>query len=67
MTLSPEKISTCLEIKADPLEASFDATTQAAHPSEQDNAIAGLRTDVDGLKSQMADISRASARPVLDG
>lgn len=67
MTLSPETLSSRLEIKADPLEASFDAATETAHPSEQDTAIAGLRTDVDGLKSQMADISRASARPMLDG
>ncbi len=59
--------NTPLETKADPLEASFDAVLQAEENENHGKAIAGLRTDVDGLKSQMADISRASARPALDG
>ncbi len=59
--------TTPLETKADPLEASFDAVLQTEETEQHGKAIAALRTDVDGLKSQMADISRASARPALDG
>jgi HK97 family phage major capsid protein len=59
--------NTPLETKADPLEASFDAVLQTEETEQHGKAIAALRTDVDGLKSQMADISRASARPALDG
>ena len=56
-----------LELKADPLEASFDAVLMAEESENHGKAIEELRTDVDGLKSQMADISKASARPALDG
>lgn len=56
-----------LETKADPLEASFDAVLQAEQNDNHGNAITALRTDVDGLKTQMADISKASARPALAG
>lgn len=56
-----------LETKADPLEASFDAVLQAEETENHGKAITALRTDVDGLKSQMTDISKASARPVLAG
>jgi len=56
-----------LETKAEPLEASFDALLMAEDVAGHGDAIDGLRTDVDSLKSQMADISTASARPVLEG
>ncbi|QJB69382.1 phage major capsid protein [Parasphingorhabdus halotolerans] len=60
-----------LETKDDPpkseLEASFDAVLVAEDTASQGKAIAELRTDVDGLKSQMTDISKASARPALAG
>lgn len=56
-----------LESKADPLEASFDAVLMAEESEDHGKAIAELRTDVDGLKSQMTDISKASARPALAG
>ncbi len=59
--------NTPLETKADPLEASFDAVLMAEESENHGKAIAALRTDVDGLKSQMTDISRASARPALAG
>ncbi|MEO0440548.1 MAG: phage major capsid protein, partial [Pseudomonadota bacterium] len=52
--------NTPLETKADTLEDSFDTVLMAED-------IAELRSDVDGLKTQMADISKASARPVLAG
>lgn len=62
------KISnTPLETKADPLEASFDAVLMAEETEQQGKAITELRTDVDGLKTQMADISKVSARPALAG
>ncbi|MEM8917679.1 MAG: phage major capsid protein [Pseudomonadota bacterium] len=53
-----------LEYKADPLEASFDSNGAA---SPDDDRITGLRTDVDSLKDQMVEISRAAFRPVLAG
>lgn len=52
--------NTPLETKADTLEDSFDTVLMAED-------IAELRSDVDGLKTQMADISKASARPALAG
>ncbi|MEH6660766.1 MAG: phage major capsid protein [Parasphingorhabdus sp.] len=61
------KLSPKLETKADPLEASFDAVLIAEDVASQSDQIKSLRTDVDGLKSQMTDISKASARPALDG
>lgn len=62
MTDSPK-----FETKADPLEASFDAVLMAEDVASQSDQIKSLRTDVDGLKTQMSDISRASARPALAG
>lgn len=64
MKLSPK---TPLETKADPLEASFDAVLLAEETENHGKAIATLRGDVDGLKGQMADFSKTSARPALDG
>ncbi|WP_417621151.1 phage major capsid protein [Parasphingorhabdus sp.] len=64
MERSPE---TPLETKADPLAESFDAVLMAEDVANQSHEIKSLRTDVDGLKTQMSDISKASARPVLDG
>ena len=61
------KLSPKLETKADPLEASFDAVLMAEDVASQSDQIKSLRTDVDGLKTQMTDISKASARPALDG
>ncbi|VWX61273.1 phage major capsid protein [Sphingorhabdus sp. 109] len=62
MTDSPK-----FETKADPLEASFDAVLMAEDVARQGDEIKSLRTDVDGLKVQMSDISKASARPALTG
>lgn len=62
MTDSPK-----FETKADPLEASFDAVLMAEDVASQSDQIKSLRTDVDGLKVQMSDISKASARPALAG
>ncbi|GAB5483022.1 MAG: phage major capsid protein [Parasphingorhabdus sp.] len=59
--------NTPLETKADPLEESFDVVLQAEETERHGQAIADLRTDVDSLQSQMTDISKASARPVLAG
>ncbi len=59
--------NTPLETKADPLEESFDVVLQAEETERHGQAIADLRTDVDSLQSQMNDISKASARPVLAG
>lgn len=56
-----------LETKADPLEASFDAVVMAEDIAGHGDAIDALRSDVDGLKSQMLDISKASSRPALEG
>lgn len=68
MTLSPQsETSGKLEIKADSLEASFDAVTMAEDVADHGKAIADLRADVDGLKTQMNSISKASARPALEG
>lgn len=67
MDISNTPLKLGLETKADPLEASFDAVLQAEESENHGEAIAELRTDVDGLKTQMADISRVSARPALDG
>jgi len=62
MTDSPK-----FETKADPLEASFDAVLMAEDVASQSDQIKSLRTDVDGLKTQMSDISKAASRPALDG
>jgi len=75
MEISNNAIPAPLEIKADPLESSFDAELIDEETEQDDKhgnqqhgkAIAELRTDVDGLKVQMTKISQASARPVLAG
>ncbi len=59
--------NTPLETKADPLEESFDVVLQAEETERHGQAIADLRTDVNSLQSQMTNISKASARPVLAG
>lgn len=64
MELSP---NSPLETKAGPLEASFDAVLIAEETENHGKAIAALRGDIDGLKGQVEDISKASARPALDG
>ena len=64
MDLSP---NSPLETKAGPLEASFDAVLIAEETENHGKAIAALRGDIDGLKGQVEDISKASARPALDG
>ncbi|WP_084192599.1 phage major capsid protein [Parasphingorhabdus marina] len=57
-----------LEYKADPLEASFDTEAADADSSgASDQRISGLCSDVDSLKDQMVEISRAAARPMLAG
>lgn len=47
------------------LAASFDALLITEDVARHGVQIGELRADVDGLKSQIADISRSSARPVL--
>lgn len=49
---------------AEPLGASFDIV---ARQDACDTAIGGLRTDVDEVKSRLEKVSRAAARPALDG
>jgi len=48
----------------DQLESSFDIL---ARQEAQEQAIAGLRGDVDEVKARLDKVSRAAARPVLDG
>lgn len=49
---------------ADPLNASFDIV---ARQDATDQAVGELRSDVDDVKSRLDKVSRAAARPVLDG
>jgi len=67
----PDKLEHKMETEADPLEAGFDialmAEDMAGDIESQGTEIKALRSDVDGLKGQMGDISAASARPALDG
>ncbi len=49
---------------ADPLNASFDVV---ARQDAADAVITTLRSDVDEVKSRLDRVSRAAARPVLDG
>ena len=56
-----------LETKADPLEASFDAMLIAEDVASKGDEIKSIRAEVDGLKTQLTDISKASSRPPLDG
>ena len=51
-------------IRRPPRSTLFPYTTLFRSQSDE---IKSLRTDVDGLKTQMTDISKASARPALDG
>ena len=55
---------TATSSSATPLEASFDIV---ARQDAQEEAIAGLRSDVDEVKARLDKVSRAAARPVLDG
>jgi HK97 family phage major capsid protein len=48
----------------DALEASFDLV---ARQDATDAAVEALRTDVDEVKSRLDRVSRAAARPVIDG
>ncbi|NCN84142.1 MAG: phage major capsid protein [Sphingomonadales bacterium] len=61
------ELSSKLETKADPLEASFDAVLIAEETEQYGQAIAALRGDVDGLKGQVDAIGKVAARPVLAG
>jgi HK97 family phage major capsid protein len=49
---------------SDPLDASFDLVARA---DAADAAIGALRGDVDEVKARMDKVSRAAARPALDG
>ncbi len=49
---------------ANPLNASFDIV---ARQDAADEALNGLRTDVDEVKSRLDRVSRAAARPLLNG
>ncbi len=53
-----------LETKADALTASFDIV---GRQEAQDAALATLRSDVDEVKSRLEKVSRAAARPMLEG
>ncbi|KPF63008.1 phage major capsid protein [Porphyrobacter sp. AAP60] len=46
----------------DPIDASFDIV---ARQDQADAAIAGLRSDVDEVKSRLDKVARAAARPVI--
>lgn len=52
------------ETKADALNASFDIVERQ---EAQDAALATLRSDVDEVKGRLEKVSRAAARPLLDG
>lgn len=62
-----ENLEHKMDQSTDPLEASFDTVLMAEDMQQQGEAITELRTDVDGLKTQMSGISKASTRPALDG
>jgi HK97 family phage major capsid protein len=49
---------------ADPMDASFDIV---ARQDQADTAIAGLRSDVDEVKSRLDKVARAATRPVMGG
>ncbi|PLK27411.1 phage major capsid protein [Novosphingobium sp. TH158] len=51
-------------VPVDTLDTSFDIV---ARQDACDAAIEGLRTDVEDVKSRLDKVSRAAARPVLDG
>ncbi|MEP3224899.1 MAG: phage major capsid protein [Parasphingorhabdus sp.] len=65
MDISQSPCRNGLETKADPLEASFDAELATESEPETDSTISILQSDVERLKDQMADVSRAAARPAL--
>lgn len=52
------------ETKADALNDSFDIVERQ---EAQDAALAALRSDVDEVKGRLEKVSRAAARPLLDG
>ncbi|MCC6940636.1 MAG: phage major capsid protein [Novosphingobium sp.] len=52
------------ETKADALNASFDIVERQ---EAQDAALATLRSDVEEVKGRLEKVSRAAARPLLDG
>ena len=52
------------DIQTEPLDASFDLV---ARQDAADQALGALRTDVDEVKSRLEKVSRAAARPALDG
>lgn len=52
------------ETKADALNASFDIVERQ---EAQDVALATLRSDVEEVKGRLEKVSRAAARPLLDG
>ncbi|MES2303021.1 MAG: phage major capsid protein [Pseudomonadota bacterium] len=53
-----------LETKADALTGSFDIV---GRQEAQDAALARLRSDVDEVKGRLEKVSRAAARPMLEG
>lgn len=53
-----------MEIETEALTASFDLVSRQ---DEAEKAITALRNDVDEVKSRLDRVSRAAARPVLDG
>lgn len=53
-----------LETKADALTGSFDIV---GRQEAQDAALATLRSDVDEVKGRLEKVSRAAARPMLEG
>src|SRR5437868_336374 len=53
-----------MQIETEALAASFDLV---ARQDEAEKAIVGLRTDVEEVKARMDRVSRAAARPILDG
>jgi HK97 family phage major capsid protein len=60
MELTPTATPTA----ADPMDASFDIV---ARQDQADTAIAGLRSDVDEVKSRLDKVARAATRPVMGG
>ncbi len=59
-----EHTPTVTPTAADPMDASFDIV---ARQDLADTAIAGLRSDVDEVKSRLDKVARAATRPVMGG
>jgi HK97 family phage major capsid protein len=53
-----------MQVETEALAASFDLVSRQ---DEAEKAIAVLRTDVDEVKARLDRVSRAAARPILDG